>query len=71
MEKQGMNAAKNFKILGEHEIADLIREDGFTSPPPGGSRRGGLLSHSLSSRPPFDDVSGASDAPYWGTWGTA
>jgi hypothetical protein len=71
MEQYGMDAAKNFKILGEHEIADLIREDGFSSPPPSGSRRGGVLSHSLTRRPLFDDVSGTGDAPYWGTWGTA
>jgi len=66
-----MDAAKNFKILGEREIADLIREDGFSSPPPAGPRAGRLLSHSLARRPLFDDVSGAADAPYWGTWGTA
>jgi len=66
-----MDAAKNFKILGEHEIADLIREDGFQSTPSSGPRRGSLLSHSLSRGPLFDDVSGAGDAPYWGTWGTA
>jgi hypothetical protein len=65
-----MDAGKNFKILAEREIADLIREDGFTPPSPG-PRRGGLLSHSLTRRPVFDEVPAASDAPYWGTWGTA
>jgi hypothetical protein len=66
-----MDTAKNIRILGEHEIADLVREDGFNSPPSAGPRRGGLLSHSLARRPVFDDVPGAGDAPYWGTWGSA
>jgi hypothetical protein len=66
-----MDAAKNYRILGEREIADLIREDGFNAPPSGGPVRGRVLSHSLARRPAFDDLPGASDAPYWGTWGTA
>jgi len=66
-----MDAAKNYRILGEREIADLIREDGLGSSPSPVPRRGGLLSHSLSRRPVFEDLPAASDAPYWGTWGTA
>jgi hypothetical protein len=66
-----MDAGKSYRILGEHEIADLIREDRFNAPPSAGPGRGGLLSHSLARGPVFDESPGATDAPYWGTWGTA
>jgi hypothetical protein len=65
-----MDAAKNFRILAEREIAELIGEDRGDNEP-SSSQRGGLVSHSLWRRPVLEDTSGSVDAPYWGTWGTA
>jgi hypothetical protein len=65
-----MDAAKNFRILAEREIAELVGEDGSDNEP-SSSRRGGLVSHSLWRRPLFDDGSGSGETPYWGTWGSA
>lgn len=71
-EMYGMDAAKNYRILGEREIADLIRDEASNAPSSPGPGRGRLLSHALTRGPvAFDELPGASDAPYWGTWGTA